>query len=356
MTFTFSDGRTVRTARTARTAAALLTAATLTLGLAGCSSGNDSGAGGTNDADGTTGQSADLPEVDAGAYPATIATKFGDVTVDEQPQRVVALGWGDAENALALGVQPVGASDWLDFGGDGVGPWLEGSYRESPEIIGTMEPSYEQIAALEPDLILDVRSSGDRDRYDRLSAIATTVGVPDGGDSYLTSREQQMDMIATALGRKAEGDQITQSYEDTVATIREEHPEWQDLTAAAVAHSSGGWGAYIRGSERYDTLLDLGFRENEELAEEETGDTGFSVQLSDETLSTADSDLVVAFAVGEEPEDVEANSSWQSLAATREGRSFVMPKEISGAYALGSPSAIQYALQRLVPVLEEHTA
>jgi iron complex transport system substrate-binding protein len=38
----------------------------------------------------------------------------------------VALGWSDAETALALGVQPVGASDWLAFGGEGVGPWAEG--------------------------------------------------------------------------------------------------------------------------------------------------------------------------------------------------------------------------------------
>ena len=29
-------------------------------------------------------------------------------SVEEEPTRVVALGWGDAETALALGVQPVG--------------------------------------------------------------------------------------------------------------------------------------------------------------------------------------------------------------------------------------------------------
>lgn len=56
------------------------------------------------------------------AFPVDLTTKFGKVTVDEAPKRVVALGWGDAETALALGVQPVGASDWLGFGGEGVGP------------------------------------------------------------------------------------------------------------------------------------------------------------------------------------------------------------------------------------------
>jgi ABC-type Fe3+-hydroxamate transport system substrate-binding protein len=64
---------------------------------------------------------------------------------------VVALGWSDAETALALGVQPVGASDWLGFGGEGVGPWAAGRYDEAPQIIDTLEPSLEAIAALKPD-------------------------------------------------------------------------------------------------------------------------------------------------------------------------------------------------------------
>jgi iron complex transport system substrate-binding protein len=57
-----------------------------------------------------------------GAFPVTVETAFGPVDIAEAPQRVVALGWSDAETALALGVQPVGASDWLGFGGEGVGP------------------------------------------------------------------------------------------------------------------------------------------------------------------------------------------------------------------------------------------
>ena len=60
--------------------------------------------------------------------PVTVSTAFGDVTIPEKPRRVVALGWGDAEVALALGVQPVGAADWLGVGGDGLGPWGERRY------------------------------------------------------------------------------------------------------------------------------------------------------------------------------------------------------------------------------------
>src|SRR3954471_13311430 len=141
-----------------RRASLLAVAALLT---AGCGAGTDEDAG---------------PATSSGAFPVTVGTAFGDVTIEEQPVRVVALGWSDAETALAMGVQPVGASDWLGFGGEGVGPWADGRYDEAPEIIETLEPSYEAIAALDPDLILDTRSDATQERYDLLSAIAPTIG------------------------------------------------------------------------------------------------------------------------------------------------------------------------------------
>ena len=61
---------------------------------------------------------------------------------------VVALGWGDMETVLALGGQVVGTSDWLGFGGDGVGPWAADLVTRTPEQLGTLELSYEAVAAL----------------------------------------------------------------------------------------------------------------------------------------------------------------------------------------------------------------
>src|SRR3954449_11994959 len=161
--------------------------------LAGC--GSDSG---ETDSATARGGSSD-------AFPVTVPTAFGDVTVEEEPTRVIALGWSDAETALALGVQPVGASDWLGVGGDdGLGDWVTDSYDEAPEMIGTMEPSYEAIAALEPDLILDTRSDGTQERYDLLDAIAPTIGQPEGVGPYQTTWQQQLELVGAALGKDDE--------------------------------------------------------------------------------------------------------------------------------------------------------
>ncbi|SDT32604.1 iron complex transport system substrate-binding protein [Friedmanniella luteola] len=298
-------------------------------------------------------QPAAAPSASGSAFPATVATKFGDVTVDAAPTRVLALGWGDAETALALGVQPVGASDWLQFGGEGVGPWASGRYDTAPEIIGTLEPSYEAIAALDPDLILDTKSSGDQKRYDRLSAIAPTVGVPEGGDSYLTTGEQQLTMVATALGRTAEATALQEGLDRAFADARTAHPDWAGKTVTAATKTSEGWGAYIEGSERVQFLQDLGFVQNPQIAALDTSATGFTVSISTEQLDLVDADLVVAFPIFIDSSELTGDRFFERVPAVADGRSLVIDGDLASAYSLGTVLAQQYALENLVPRIDE---
>lgn len=288
-----------------------------------------------------------------GTFPQTVETAFGDVTIESAPQRVVALGWADAETALALGVQPVGASDWLDFGGDGVGPWAEGLYDESPEIIDTLEPSYEAIAALEPDLILDVRGSGDQERYERLSEIATTVGVPEGGESYLTTQDQQVEMISTALGVPEQGEELLTEIDDAYADAAQAHPEWQGRTVTAATRTSEGWGAYIEGNNRVETLERFGFEQNPQIQEIPVNSGGFSVSVSSEELDVMEADLIVAFPIYIPATEITDDPQWQQLDSVKEDRALVIDGDISDAYSLGSPQAALFTVENLTPLLED---
>jgi len=322
--------------------------------LAGCSSGT---AG--SDASSTAPASSGATSAAAGAFPATVDTKFGEVTVESAPQRVVALGWGDAETALALGVQPVGASDWLGFGGEGVGPWAQGLYDAPPTIIETLEPSYEAIAALEPDLILDTKSSGDQDRYDRLSQIAPTVGVPEGGDSYLTTTEQQMDLVSEALGKEEEGDRLVEALEQEFEAAAAAHPQWDGRTATVATKTADGWGAYIEGPDGDDDLGGrvafmeaLGFEQNPQVAALPANSGGFSVDISTEQLDLLDADVVVAFPIFIPTADLTGDTAWTALPAVSQGRALVIDGDTSSAFSLGTTLATSYALQQLVPELE----
>jgi ABC-type Fe3+-hydroxamate transport system substrate-binding protein len=325
-----------------RPAALLATLLATALVGSGCGSaaGDDSG----SEDGGSTG---------AGTFPVTVSTAFGNVTVEEEPTRVVALGWSDAETALALGVQPVGASDWLAVGGDdGLGDWVEAGYDEAPELIGTLEPSYEAIAALEPDLILDTRSPATEDRYELLSAIAPTTGQPEGVDAYLTTWQQQLEMVGQALGRSDEAAELATEVEQAFADAVGEHPAFDGTEVAVGAYSSEGFGAYVRGDARVEFMEDLGFTNKAAIDDLATG--SFFVPVSEEQLDLLDAELTVVFPIFVESSEFTSNPLWRALPSVQEGRAVVLDDlTVLNAFSSASAPGLLYALDTAVPLFAD---
>ncbi|MFW3172148.1 iron-siderophore ABC transporter substrate-binding protein [Geodermatophilus sp. CPCC 206100] len=295
------------------------------------------------------------PSSSSGAFPVTVATAFGDVTVDEEPARVVALGWSDAETALALGVQPVGASDWLGFGGEGVGPWAEGRYDEAPEIIETLEPSLEAIAALQPDLILDTRSAGTQERYDALSGIAPTIGPPEGAANYLTTWQEQLELVGEALGRSEEAAQLQSDVEQQFADTAAANPQFEGTEVAVGAYTSEGFGAYVRGDARVDFMEALGFT-NKPAIQDLAGEN-FFIPVSDEELRLLDAPLTVVFPIFVDPAEITGSPLWQTLPSVQQGHAVVLEDEtLVSAFSSGSALGIEYALENAVPLFSDALA
>jgi iron complex transport system substrate-binding protein len=318
--------------------------AALAIGLMGCSSNSNEGNGQT-----ASGTPTSTPAV-SNDYNVTIDTKFGQVNITEQPKRIVALGWGDAETALSLGVEPIGASDWLAFGGDGVGPWLTGAYKTSPTIIGTMELDYEQIAALDPDLILDVKSSGDETRYKRLSEIATTIGVPANGDSYLTPAEDQVRIIAKALGKEQEGEALLKEVDASFEKAAKENPEFANKTIVVAAYSSDGFGAYVKGDARIDFMTRLGFKTKD--AVEKLAEGNFYISVSDEQLELLDADVTVVLPIWVDPNEVTNNKLYQKIPSVVDGRSIILDADTSNAFSTGTIPSLLWTINNLTPQIK----
>ncbi|PWH06854.1 ABC transporter substrate-binding protein [Brachybacterium endophyticum] len=325
-----------------------LVAGGLVLGSAGllAACGNSQGSGSSSKGSGSS-------DSGGGAFPVTLKTAFGDVEVKERPQRVVALGWGDAETALALGVQPVGASDWIGFGGEGVGPWAKGMYDSAPTIIETLEPDFEAIASLTPDLILDVKSSGDSKRHDRLSQIATTVGIPEKAQNYLTSPKDQLRIIGKALGASDKADQLQKQLDDAFAKVAEDHGDWKDKSVTVATKTSEGWGAYVDGDTRLGFLEGLGFTPSKEIAARKPGESGFSVSISAEQLDSLDADLLVAFPIYIKTTEITGDKQWKQIPAVADGHAVVVDGDLSSAFSLGTVLAQKYALTVLPGKIEK---
>lgn len=158
--------------RTWRYLLALLAALALVAAACGDDGGDDDGS--DDDSAETTAAAADA------AYPVTIEHTFGETTIEEAPERVVTVGWGSTEAAIALGVYPV-LIPFDDYAGDdeGILPWireaLEAADQPMPDTYPDSEgPAAELIAAAQPDLILAPYSGITDEQYEVLSQIAPT--------------------------------------------------------------------------------------------------------------------------------------------------------------------------------------
>jgi ABC-type Fe3+-hydroxamate transport system substrate-binding protein len=137
----------------------------------------------------------------------------GEATLEAPAERVVVLEWDFAEHLLAVGVDPVGVADVA-----GYGDWLASELPEDVTDVGTrQEPSLEQIAALEPDLIVGVDFRHEATR-DQLKAIAPTLILRDypepGQGSELELMREALTTIGEATGR-------TEQAEEALADLDE---------------------------------------------------------------------------------------------------------------------------------------
>ena len=81
-----------------------------------------------------------------------------------EPERVVTVGVTEHDTVLALGVLPVGVTDWYGDQPFATWPWAQDELGAAEPEVLVVRPtgsSYERIAALEPDLIIGTNAGLD---------------------------------------------------------------------------------------------------------------------------------------------------------------------------------------------------
>lgn len=308
---------------------------------------------------GASDESSDAPA----ASGSSVATMFGDIEVPDASDdlKVVALGWSDAEMALALGVAPIAVEDWQGFGEEnkGVGSWATAEFGDvTPTLIARADSglNYEEIQALSPDLILNTRSSNDEEEFARLNEIAPTVYAPADTGAFATSWDVQLQQVGDALGKSDEAAALVESTKADIQAAADEHPEFAGLTAVAATKFGDAYGAYLAGDGRFDILADLGFVQNPSVDALEA--SGFYAAVSAENVGAFDADVAVVLPIGFTAAEIEADPLLASLKVMQDGRAIVLDAddELSGAYSAASVLSIQVVLKDLVPQLAEAAA
>jgi len=284
----------------------------------------------------------------------TIDTALGAVTIPKKPERVVTLGWGSQDVALALGVVPVGMQDMTGNTGDDTGilPWdapkLKGA---TPELIpsSSSDVPVEQIAALAPDVILAVNSGLTEEQYAQLTKIAPTVAYP--GKPWLTSMADQTEMVGKALGLSAEAAALQAEVDATVAKAKGDHPEFAGKTIAfGSGTTADSYNVYLQSDSRVTLLQRLGFTISPALPTEAPS---FAAQISLEKLDTIDSDVLVAWYLSDEvKQKLEASPLFGSIPAVK-AKGYVPLTDPAMVYATSSVTVLSlpWMLERYLPLL-----
>jgi len=257
---------------------------------------------------------AEAPAADAESNARTVEHALGAIDVPADPQRVVVLDAMD--NVIALGIQPVGASNWMGTatGEQAAFPtYLDEETLAGIEWLGdNKRPNLETIVALQPDLILG-RVNWHEEIYDQLAAIAPT---------YLVDRNAvggwkgMFFAYADALNRTAEAEALMDQYDARTADLAQRLEQLSPVPEVSLVRFDPDR-IVVYGPEIFagSVMADAGVTRPPQQRE-----IGRSQQISLEEIELIDADVLLTVAADPDESmlaELQQNPLWSQLRAVQ---------------------------------------
>ncbi|MEW6953197.1 iron-siderophore ABC transporter substrate-binding protein [Trueperella pyogenes] len=285
---------------------------------------------------------------------------LGKATITKKPQRIVTLGMGSAETAIALGTVPVGVEEY-PWGSDETGylPWIyEEITKQGKELPaqfkGGTEIDIEKILKLEPDLILAPWSGITQEQYDLLKDIAPTVAY--NKTPWVTTWQEQINVIALALGMPDKGKELIKDVNDMLTSRA--HKKYEGLTFSYIYNTGpGSLGVFFDGEQRVAMAKAMGLTLDpamEELHKEHEREDHASIGLENAD-KLAKSDLIFTFYSNKENRaEIEAQPLYQQIPAIARG-SVVAPTDqaLVTASSIVGPLTVPWVIERFEPLIDQ---
>jgi iron complex transport system substrate-binding protein len=306
----------------------------------------------------TASLAATMPAQASEAFPVTLTHVYGETTIAAAPKRIVTIGWMTQDAVLALGQVPVAIPEQM-WGGDaqGVLPWV----RTAIDTLGGPEPKiisfdtdipYEDVLAVEPDLILAPYSGVTREQYDRLSVIAPTVAY--ARDAWASNWQDVVTVTGKALGKSAEAAALVAATSKLLDDAAAAHPEFagKTFTFGSLWVGDNGMNVYSKTDPRVYLLEQMGLKASAGV-EELSKQPGYFFPVSWENLAMLDADVVISLDEGDAASDaLYAQEVFQRFAPVARGRLLrLSDKGFIMATSAPSPLSIPWMLDRFVPEL-----
>ncbi|WP_339401700.1 ABC transporter substrate-binding protein [Nocardia sp. XZ_19_385] len=283
----------------------------------------------------------------SGGEAVTITHARGETTVEGTPKKVVALGNQWLDSTLALGVTPVGYIDNVAVLSKSTPPWVPQSLLAAGKALNTTGNVAEQVAALEPDLILADPFIADQKTYDELSRIAPT--LPGLTAAVVTPWQDQVAALGKVLRKPDEASKVIAGVDAKIAAIAAANPGLKGKTFASTWLAAATQMMVLTdpndGSAKVFTQLGLSIPKNLMELPSNQGRLALSPERVDEI--TADV-LLAGYAPGMD-EKYRQLPGYADLPAVQKGSVvFLTTQEIS---AVNQPTALSvpYILDKLGP-------
>jgi iron complex transport system substrate-binding protein len=288
---------------------------------------------------------------------ATIDTAYGKITVPDEPKRIVALSGRHIELLTLLDEKPVA---FTDYGADDKGivssyPWLKGTYEgtATPELFtADYLPSPEEIAELDPDLILTTIWQTDKQLYKQLSKVAPTyVGIETKTN---TSWQDDLAALATLTGHDpAIVDEVESDYATDLAEVAAKIPALKGATFQVAALGDGN--QFFLTEYAADPLLGLGLEPGKDQPIDGEGGKA-AIGFSQENIDKLTADVVLIAAENRDPSGkiraaLEADPRLADLPASKNGTLIFLDPGQWNAVNGGTATSVLWALEQIVPTL-----
>ncbi|MBE5910221.1 iron-siderophore ABC transporter substrate-binding protein [Pseudobutyrivibrio sp.] len=320
--------------------------------------------GETNSADNTETNNTTTASTDSeDAFPITIEHAFGETVIESKPERIVTLSWANQDPILALGEIPVGVSA-ANYGlvtDNILHPWTDDAFKalgvDTPNVFNDETGwDYEAIAACEPDIIIASYSGFTEEEYNLLSEIAPV--VPYIETAWKTNWRDQTIVNGTAIGKKAEAEELVAQTDELIAEKLTAYPELEGKTAGyfwITQEDMSTFYAYLPNDPRASYLNDLGFETPESILSLAESSDDFSVTISRENAELLnDVDIMVVYGDEGLLEALQADPLMSQIPAVKNG-AVVLIDSTSALAAATTPSilSIPYAIDDYLDVLSE---
>lgn len=214
---------------------------------------------------------------DEPAYRAqTFTHQHGVTELTARPQKVAAIGPGDGDAVLSLGVQPVviGSST------SSLPSWEQSAITGAPTVL-TGFTNTAAVADARPDVIIATGSVDDA-TYNKLAAIAPTLTRPADQTAESWTWQSQLLWVGDILGYEDKAKELIGDVRSQQDDLKNQNPAWNGKSVVALINSDTSVSEVLVPSTAANYLEALGLRYSQDFTHRST-DTGGTRLMPDPT-------------------------------------------------------------------------